>query len=225
MQQINNNQMSTTRINIDIYTNKFEVFPSDLLIFANEHNIKLPPLASLKGQALALLTQPEVRGQCHVSRKEATKFFQTLGMETCDSIQPFNKGFGLKEIKVKGKICIAYPFEKDTVNIDKRNGVHISGDRDTAINAIKAHYQKNIIDVPNDEWQIGHLDPTINDASEKNLAYQPPIQGKYRDRFKWCPLFQRMWPTAKELVPKFNEFYTEKERKMIYEALKQEFEK
>ena len=79
--------------------------------------------------------------------------------------------------------------------------------------------------MPNEEWQIGHLDPTINDASEKNLAYQPPIQGKYRDRFKFDAFFLKMWPTASELVPKINEFYTEKEQKMIYEALKQKFEK
>jgi hypothetical protein len=215
----------TTPVNIELYTKKFEVYPPELVAFAKENGLSLPKLTSLKGQALALLTQPEIRGTKHVSRQESTKFFQQLAMETPDSIQPFNKGFGLKEIKVKGKICLAYPFEKDTVNIDKRKGVAISGDRDTFINTLKEWHKKNITEVPNDEWQIGHLDPTIDDASENNLAYQPPIQGKFRDRFKYDKYFFRMWPTATELIPKFDEYYTEKEQRALLEALKLKFEK
>ena len=85
-------------------------------------------------------------------------------------------------------------------------------------------WKKNLLDIPNDDWQIGHLDPTIDDASEKNLAYQPPIQGKYRNRFKWDALFHKMWPTAAELAPKFDSYYTEKEQRMLYESLKQKFQ-
>jgi hypothetical protein len=72
-----------------------------------------------------------------------------------------------------------------------------------------------LTDVPNDDWQVGHLDPTVADASESNLAFQPPIQGKYRDRFKWDPMFQRMWPTGKELVSKMDEYYTKEEQKLL----------
>jgi hypothetical protein len=214
---------STTPIQIELYTTKFEDYPSDLLEFAKENSLKLPGISTLKGQALALLSQPEVRGKQHVSRPHATQYFQALDMKTPDSIQPFNKGFGLKEIKVKGKICLAFPFEKDTVNIDKRKGVSISGDRDTCINAVKEWWRKNLVDVPNKDWQIGHLDPTIDDPSEKNLAYQPPIQGKYRDRFKFCSSFLKMWPTASELIPKFNKYYTDDEQRRIYEALKRKY--
>ena len=216
----------TTPVNIDLYPTKFEAYPPDLAAFATEHKLKLPGLTSLKGQALALLSQPEVRGQHHVSREQATKFFQNLGMTTPDSIQPFNKGFGLKEIKVKGKICLAYPFECDTVDIQKRVGATISGDRDTIINTIKDWWRKNLVDVPNSEWQVGHLDPTIPDASEANLAFQPPLQAKTRDRFKWDCWFHKMWPTAeKELIPNFDKYYTEAEQRMMYEALKKKFEK
>jgi len=212
----------TTRINIDTYTKKFEVYPSELLEFAKEHKLSLLPLTSMRGQAIALMSQPEVRGQKHLIRDDADKFFKNIGMETKDSIQQFNKATGFKRIEMKGKYCLQYPFESDTTDLDKRKGAFISGDRDTAINAIKAHFQKNIIDIPNELWQKGHLDPTVGDASEKNLAWQPPIQGKYRDRYKWCPLFQRMWPTAKELIPNFNKFYTDAERKEILKALKEE---
>jgi hypothetical protein len=216
--------MSTSIINIDTYTKKFEVYPSDLLVFAKEHNLTLLPLTSMRGQALALMSQPEVRGQKHLGRLETDKFFKNIGMETKDSIQQFNKATGLKRLKMTGYYCLQYPFESDTTDLDKRKGVSISGDKTSFINTIKDWWKKNLIDVPNEEWQIGHLDPTINDASEKNLAYQPPIQGKYRDRFKFDAFFLKMWPTASELVPKINEFYTEKEQKIIYEALKKKFE-
>ena len=217
--------MTTTLINIDTYNTKFEVYPPDLILFAEENNLKLPGLITMRGQALALMSQVEVRGQKHIGRDEAVKFFNNIGMETKDAIQQFNKATGLKRLKMKGNYCIQYPFESDTTDLDKRKGISISGDKNSIIDAIKGWWQKNLIDIPNDEWQIGHLDPTINDASEKNLAYQPPIQGKYRDRFKFDTFFLKMWPTADELIPKIDEFYTDKEQKIIYEALKQKFEK
>lgn len=217
--------MTTTLINIDNYTKKFEDYPPDLVVFAKEKKLTLLPLTSMKGQALALMSQPEVRGQKHLGREEAVKFFKNIGMETTDAIQQFNKATGLKRMKMRGNYCLQYPFDYDTTDIDKRKGVSISGDKNSYINTIKDWWKKNLIDVPNEEWQIGHLDPTIDDASEKNLAYQPPIQGKYRDRFKFDAFFLKMWPTTSELVPKIDEFYTDKEQKIIYEALKEKFEK
>ena len=242
----------TTRINIDTYTKKFEIYPSDLVEFAKEHKLSLLPLTSMRGQAIALMSQPEVRGQKYLIRDDADKFFKNICMETKDSIQQFNKATGFKTLGMKGKYCLQYPFESDTTDLDKRKGACISGDRDTAINAIKKLWMDNLVNVPNDKWHKGHLDPTIPDASEKNLAWQPPWQAKFRDRFKWCPFFQRMWPTGKELIPNREKYYTkaeqdaigeafmptgkdlianhekyftEKEQKEMYEALKQKFEK
>lgn len=217
-------------IDIDAYTKKFDAYPPDLVAFAAEHKFTLPGIQSMKGQALALMAQPEIRGQKYVDgRPQATKFFQKIGLldEKTDPIQCFNKALNLKKMSIKrGVYCLQYPFEADTTDTDKRKGAVISGDRDSQINAIKEFHRKKIIDVPNAEWQIGHLDPTIDDASEQNLAYQPPIQGKYRDRFKWDSTFFKMWPTAKtELIPNFDKYYTEAEQRLIYEALKKKFEK
>lgn len=217
--------MATTLIDIDDYITKFEAYPSDLVAFAEENNLKLIPLTSMRGQALALMSQPEVRGQKHLGREEAVKFFDNIGMETTDAIQQFNKTTGLKRMKMRGNYCLQYPFVCDTTDIDKRKGAAISGDKDAAINTIKDWFKKNVVDVPNKEWQIGHLDPTTGDASEKNLAYQPPIQGKYRDRYKFDACFLKMWPTAeKELIPNIDKYYTDKEQRLLYEALKKKFE-
>jgi hypothetical protein len=217
--------LATTLLNPDLYSKKFDEYPPDVVEYAKQNNLQLPLLSSMRGQALALMSQPEVRGQQHLGRDETVKFFKNIGVETTDAIQQFNKATGLKRMKTtRGNYCLQYPFECDTTDLDKRKGVSISGDRNSIINTIKEWWKKNLVDVPNEEWQIGHLDPTVDDSSEKNLAYQPPIQGKYRDRFKFDQFFLKMWPTANELVPKMNEFYTEKEQRVIYDALKQKFE-
>ena len=215
----------TTVIRIQDYTTKFDTYPADLIAFSQEHNFKLLPLTTLRGQALALMAQPEVRGQKHLTRTETDQFFKNIQMKTRDSIQQFNKAFGLKQMKKPG-YYLQYPFEIDTTDLDKRKGATISGDKDAQVNVTKDWWRKKLIDVPNSEWQIGHLDPTIADASEKNLAFQPPIQGKYRDRFKFDKKFLKMWPTAEaELIPNWSKYYTEKERRLMYESLKEEFEK
>jgi hypothetical protein len=208
----------TAPVDISGYTKKLEAYPADLVTFFTENGLKLPGIESLRGQALALLAHPDNRGKRHVSRAEATEFFKKIGLETADSIQPFNKGFGLKECGVKGKTCLAFPFEKDTVNIEKRKGCAISGDRDEAIGIIKEYWKKNLLDQPNEKWQLGHLDPTVPDASEANLAWQPPIQGKFRDRFKWDKWFQKMWPTGAELCSKPDAYYTKDEQRAIVAA-------
>ena len=109
--------------------------------------------------------------------------------------------------------------------VNKRTDTVISGDRDAQINAVKDWYRKNLLDIPNDKWQEGHLDPTIGDASENNLAYQPPIQKVYKNKFKWDKIFFKMWPTAeKELIPKIDKYYTEKEQKLLLAHLKAKWE-
>jgi hypothetical protein len=217
--------MTTTLIDIDTYTKKFEEYPSDFTAFAKEHDLTLPLLTSMRGQALALISQPEVRGQKHIGRNEADKFFLNIGMATTDAIQQFNKATGIKRLKMRGYYCLQYPFVADTTDLVKRKGASISGDKNAIIDSIKEWWRKHLVDVPNDEWQTGHLDPTIGDASEKNLAYQPPIQGKYRDRFKFDEYFLKMWPTAQELCAKMHEYYTEKEQMMIFAYFMQKFGK
>jgi len=218
-------KMTTTLIDIDTYTKKFEEYPSDFTAFAKEHDLTLLPLTSMRGQALALMSQPEVRGQKHIGRDEADKFFLNIGMATTDAIQQFNKATGIKRLKMRGYYCLQYPFVADTTDLVKRKGASISGDKNAIIDSIKEWWRTHLVDVPNDEWQTGHLDPTIGDASEKNLAYQPPIQGKYRDRFKFDEYFLKMWPTAHELCAKMHEYYTEKEQMMIFAYFMQKFGK
>jgi hypothetical protein len=213
----------TTRINIGVYTTKFTAYPSDLLEFCSG-GVKLPKLDALRGQAIALLAQPENRGLRFMTREDTALFFTQIGIQTDDSIQPFNKDFGLKKMSGKGKYCLEYPFVMNTTHIQKRAGAKLSGDRDDQINTVKDWWRANLVDVSNAEWQLGHLDPTIPDATEANLAFQPPLQARYRDRFKWDDIFHIMWPTAeKELIPNIDKYYTEEEQRLIFEKLREKF--
>ena len=212
------------RISIASYTTKYAAYPADLLAFCETHKVMPPSITSLRGQALALMAQPDVRGQLYLQREDTEQFFKQIGVPTNDAIQQFNKATGLKRIKSRGCYCLAYPYEADTTDLDKRNGAAISGDRNTAIEHIKAWWRANLVDVPNSEWQVGHLDPTVGDASDANLGYQPPLQAKYRNRFKWDAYFHKMWPTADEWIGKMNEYHTEAEQRAMLAALKAKFE-
>jgi len=214
----------TTPIDITKYKTKFEAYPADLLKFCADAELKLPGIDGLKGQATALMAHPDVRGAKHLTRIATDAFFKQIGMEAGDSIQSFNKPpCGLQLTKGRGKYCLAYPFVIDRTDLDKRKGCAISGDREAAIEGIKGWWRKNLVEVPSAEWQLGHLDPTVGDASESNLAWQPPLQARYRNRFKWDPLFHRMWPTGEELVAKMGDFYTDKEQRLLLAALKAKF--
>ena len=217
------NKMEYGLVDTSVYSEKFTSYPAELVEFFKENDLKLPRINTLQGQALALLTHPENRGVLGVSRKEATIFFQKIGLETKDSIQPFNKGVphtGLKTSGKTGYYRVLYPFETDKTDIIKRKDAKISGDRDTQIDCIKNWWRENLVNLPNSEWQQGHLDPTIPDASDNNLAWQPKLQARYRNRFKWDRLFHKMWPTGEELVGKIDEYYTEQEQKLILETLR-----
>ena len=145
-------------------------------------------------------------------------------MKTDDAIQHFNKPWGPLKRKngEKGRYGLEFPFSIDEVMRDKRRGVEQPSDRDGQIEGVKRFWRKHwcVCSVPNEKWQIGHLDPTIGDSTNENLAMQPPIQAQFRDRFKWDRLFQKMWPTAeKELIPKIDTYYTEAEQRKLLEAL------
>ena len=180
------------------------------------------------GQAIALMTDPENRGKKYTDRIGSDKFLKQLGYDCKDSIQAFNKiklRIGLQFYNIKGKYCAQYPFKFSLLDILKRKGCSISGDRNQQIDAIKQYHLQyvndNIVDVPNDDWQKSHLDPHKPDSTENNLAYHPPIQSKHRDLFKFTRMFEKKCPTANELARNFLKYYeTKQEIEVLYEAIK-----
>jgi hypothetical protein len=212
-------------ISIDTITERFTAYPADVTEFAADNDLTLPQITSLKGQGLALLTIPENRGVRYADRQICVEFFNKIGMDTDDAIQHFNKATGIKRLSCQGKYIVKFPFVADTIDLSKRRGLKINkAEKSSFISMVKSFSQRNIIDVPEEKWQKGHLDPTIPDGSENNVVWQPPIQGKYRDRFKFGKVFgEFMWPTGKELCSKFSKYYTTDERYVIWKKLNKEF--
>ena len=173
------------------------------------------------------MSQPEVRGKFYIERDDASAFFKAIGFETVDSIQPFNKSnVALKKMDIKkGQYCLEYPYVLSTIDIDKRKGCSINENRDDYINKVKKWWSDNLVNVANEKWEIGHLDPTIPISSSTNLAYQPPLQGRYRNRFKWDGFFHKMWPTGDEWIANMDEYHTEDEQKKMLSALKAKFKR
>ena len=103
-------------------------YPQELLTFAESNHINLPGVKTIGGQALAFLAQPENRGgNRFITPSETVEFFRDLGLETRDSIQPFNKVCSgkLKLVDAKsGLYSLEYPFALKWNDISKRISVN-----------------------------------------------------------------------------------------------------
>ena len=60
------------------------------------------------------------------------------------------------------------------------------------INNIKSTIKADYIDVPNEQWQLGHKNPGSTNNTSTNLILQPPIQGKYRDNYIFIDTLTKM---------------------------------
>jgi hypothetical protein len=124
-------------------------YHQDLLDFFNLNNIPRPNVDTLKGQALALMSQPEYRnGVKFVDRDIASEFFKGVGLKTSDSIQPFNKP--LKNLKLvhtkRGYYSLMYPFEIDAFQIYKRISVDTNvlknGTKEEQVKIVKSFWKE-----------------------------------------------------------------------------------
>ena len=157
--------------------------------FCKEHNIKLPILKSKSGQVLALFTDQRNR-YIAIDRVMINGFLSNINEKSKDCIQLINKveQRGIKKITIARKYyMLIYPFVYYGLHVNKRLNFshHLDyNQKTTQIETTKQFLLDNYINIENEKWQIGHRDPSGNNSKE-NLVYQPPIQGKYRDRFKY----------------------------------------
>lgn len=212
---------SNERIDVRPYNTPFTEYTVEFLEFLDKNNIKAYSLKSNSGQGIALLTCQANRGK-YVLREDLETFFTNIGMKTKngDAIQYVNKceQKGIKRGSIKGQYSIPYPFEYFPLHVMKRKNVKITGDKDEMINATKEFIKVNYLDIPNNLWQVGHKDPN-NMETTNNLVYQPPIQGKYRDRYKFDNLGLTKYPTIAELNINMQKYYTIEEEAELYHIL------
>lgn len=206
------------RIDINNFNGRFVEHSRNFIEFTKKYNIKAPSLKTLKGQGIALLTCEENRNK-YALREDLEAFFKKINMPTNDAIQSVNKceQWGLKRGPTEqknAKYYIPYPFEYIALHIEKNKNRKITGDRNEQINLIKRFVKTNYLDVPNDKWQVGHKDPNKTDNTN-NLVYQPPIQGKYRDRFKFDDMGLIKIPTVTEISNNVDQYYSKNEQEEL----------
>jgi hypothetical protein len=200
---------------------KYTNYGEDFLSFCSVNGVKIPNINTLKGQVVALMTSPINRNK-YIDRGQLEKFIKTIKMESKDVIQTINKTdqWGLKSETVNRKFyTIPFPFVYVSIHIKKRILPKLEN-RDDKINYIKEYLTHNYLNIPNDKWEVGHMSPNDPNITENKLIYQPPIQGKFRDRFKYDNIGLIKYPTPQELSSNFDKYYTEDEQKTIFNLLK-----
>ena len=170
-------------------------YPKNFLEFCKENGLVLPKISSSNGKALAtMVTYPET----FWNRQTCDEFVKKFKIQTSDSIQLFNKhsqrGILTNSGFEKARLYIQFPFflsNKHKMRKDfKFNGT--LEEKNIQINKIKSTIRADYIDVPNNQWQLGHKNPGSIDNSEENLILQPPIQGKYRDDYLFVDTLTKM---------------------------------
>lgn len=176
-----------------------DCYPLEFEDFCKEHNLNPPKIDSKNGKALsAMLDNPNTYWQ----REDCDEFCKKFNIQTNDSIQLFNKhsqwGIATQSGIEKGKLYIVYPYKLSS-KYKLRKNFKYSGDeqaKNDEIDRIKATIRADYIDVPNDQWQLGHKNP--NFLEQDNLVLQPPIQGKYRDEYIFVDTLTK-FPTPTKL--------------------------
>jgi hypothetical protein len=198
----------------ELKSEPYESYSDVFMEFCNKFNIKMPKINSLRGQSIAMLTNVNNLNK-GINRETLEVYFKSINYKSSDAIQTINKSdqWGLHWEKKDGYYYIPFPFQYVSLHVNKRKISKIGGNKDEKINNIKDFIKINYIDVPNELWQAGHKDPNKEDSDEDNLVYQPPIQGKYRDRFKYDDMGLLRIPTITELFNNFDKYYPNKEEK------------
>jgi cAMP phosphodiesterase len=198
--------MNCNEINISLLSDDIfhQNYPIDFLNFCKINNIKLPSINTGSGKALLIMV---LYPNKYFTRTTTDLFCNKFNIKTADSIQLFNKHEqrGLKMSKIKGKYYIIYPYQVSHKAKMRKNFNKIlsNNEKNIEINNIKEYITENYINIPNDKWEFGHKNPEDIDNTMKNLVLQPPIQGKYRDRYIFIDTLTKI-PTPKELQRLYN---------------------
>jgi hypothetical protein len=185
------------RIIVDTITHIPSQYPIGFLNFIQEHNLKPPKINTGNGKALALMLEHPTS---YWTREDTDYIVNKFEITTRDSIQLFNKHeqWGIQTSNERGKNYILVPYTLSNKHKMRKNFVFDGTDeqKNEEINKIKSTIKADYIDVPNNEWQLGHKNPNSTDNAMSNLVLQPPIQAKYRDKYTFLDTLTKI-PTPK----------------------------
>jgi hypothetical protein len=208
---------------LNLINEKYSSHNTQFITWANNNNIGLPSLSSAKGQIIALITDQQFINKLF-TREMLGKFLNKFDINSNDVIQIVNKTdqWGLLHKTYKRKYYyIPRPFTLISIHLNKRKGFSKLIDEDTKkenIKNTKDFLKKYYIDIPDKDWDIGHIDPN-GSSSSNNIVMQPPIQRAYRNRFKFDKYGLRLCPTVDELSSNLNKYYSKEEIDKLKELL------
>lgn len=188
-------------IDIDIIEEIPKNYPNEFNEYCYINSLKPPNITSNNGKALSVMLKYKYY---YWNRDVCDKFVEKFGIITKDSIQLFNKhnqwGISTNSGTERGKLYIIYPYTLSNKHKMRKN-FKFDGteeEKNTEIDKTKSTIKADYIDVPNNQWQLGHKNPDSTDNSNHNLVLQPPIQGKYRDDYIFIDTLTKM-PVANKL--------------------------
>lgn len=167
--------------------------------FIDKHKLNPPAPTTGNGKAFIAMS---LAPQKYFNRETATQFCQRYGIQTKDSIQLFNKHsqWGPLISQQRGKYYIEFPLTLSP-KVQMRAGFKWDGteeQKNEAIKNIKADIKADYVDIPTEQWQLGHKNPE-GDNTNDNLVLQPPIQAKYRDNYIFIDTLTKI-PTPETLA-------------------------
>tara|TARA_B100001094_G_scaffold333432_1_gene412130 strand:+ start:7238 stop:7942 length:705 start_codon:yes stop_codon:yes gene_type:complete len=226
-QKVNHIISNRSLINIDTITTLYTNYPDDFIYWCQQNRINYPSIKSANGFALACMLHNQ---NSYFKREECDKIMAKFNFKTNDSIQLFNKTdqWGLYSSKERGIYYIPIPY-KLSPKKDMRMNFTYNGtetEKNSKIDLIKQNIKEDYLDIPNNQWQLGHKNPNSGDNSNNNLVLQPPIQAKYRDNFIFIDTLTKI-PTPEKFIndDKNNKsYYTTEQQKILYNYLHSKFD-
>ena len=200
--------MKTTtreRANLETILKLSTEYPKEFIDFCTQHILTPPKITTGNGKALSVMLE---NATVYWDREVCDAFVKKFDIPTRDSIQLFNKHeqWGIKTSTERGKNYIVYPFELSNKH-KMRKDFKFDGteqEKNAEIDKIKSTIATDYVNVPNNEWQLGHKNPESEDNSNENLVLQPPIQAKYRDNYIFLDTLTKI-PTPKTIIKLFQQ--------------------
>jgi hypothetical protein len=191
------------KINVELIT-EIKDYPDEFIDYCKVNNLHPPAIETKNGKALSAMLNNKFY---YWDRESCDKFVKKFNIETKDSIQLFNKHeqWGIKTSNERGKNYIVYPYSLSNKHKMRKNFKFNGTDEEKylEIDKIKSTIKNDYIDIPADEWQLGHKNPESDDNTENNLVLQPPIQAKYRDKYIFIDTLTKI-PTPSTLIQQYN---------------------
>ena len=190
-----------TRIDVSKIDALYTEYPEEFIQFCQANGIEPPTITSMKGISCAAMLANKYS---YWDSDACNEYFAKFNIKSNNPNQAFNKhnqwGIQTNSGIERNRLYIVYPYALSNKHKMRKNFKfdEIIEEKNNEIDKIKSTIKADYIDVPNEQWQLGHKNPGSTDNTNENLVLQPPIQGKYRDNYVFIDTLTK-FPLASKL--------------------------